>query len=83
MKFLENLRDIQCFLGMLIYYKWFVPDFSTIAKPLVLLLRKKVEFVRGDSEEGIHFIFKNSLSLAPLLATQIFTNLLLFRQMRL
>ena len=44
MKVLENLRDIQCFLGMLVYYWRFVPDFSTIAKPLVLLLLGKVEF---------------------------------------
>ena len=44
MKVPENLRDIQCFLGMLVYYRRFVPDFSTFAEPLVLLLHGKVEF---------------------------------------
>lgn len=68
MKVLENLRDIQCFLGMLVYYRQFVPDFSSIAKPLVLLLRKKVEFCWGESQQKAFTLLKNSLSLALLLA---------------
>ena len=47
MKVPENLRDIQCFLSILVYYRRFVPEFSTIAKPLVLILRGKVEFCWG------------------------------------
>ena len=38
MKTPENLRDIQCFLGMLGYYKRFVPEFATLAEPLTYLL---------------------------------------------
>ena len=68
MKVPENLRDIQCFLGMLVYYRQFVPDFSTIAKPLVLLLRGKVKFCWGESQQKAFTLLKNSLSLAPLLA---------------
>lgn len=38
MKTPENLRDIQCFLGMLGYYRRFVPKFATLAEPLTYLL---------------------------------------------
>ena len=41
MKVPENLRDIQCFLVMLVYYRRFVPNSSTIAEPLVLLIAEK------------------------------------------
>ena len=38
MKTPENLRDIQCFLGMLGYYRRFVFEFATLAEPLTYLL---------------------------------------------
>ena len=38
MKTPENLRYIQCFLGMLCYYRRFVPKFATLAEPLTYLL---------------------------------------------
>ena len=68
MKVLENLRDIQCFLDMLVYYRQFIPDFSTNDKTLVLLLHVKVEFCWGESQQKAFTLLKNSLSLAPLLA---------------
>ena len=38
MKTPENLRDIQCFLVMLGYYRRFVPKFATLLEPLTYLL---------------------------------------------
>ena len=56
------------FLGHVSLLKRFVPDFSTIVEPLVLLLRGKVEFCWGESQQKAFTLLKNSLSLAPLLA---------------
>ena len=38
MKTPDNLRDIQCFLGMLGYYRRFLSKFATLAEPLNYLL---------------------------------------------
>ena len=65
MKTPENICDIQCFLGMLVYYRYFIPNFATIAKPLTLLLRDKILFNWGRTTTIE--ILKNSLVSTPLL----------------
>ena len=37
-----NVDDLQCYLGLLNYYRHFLPNVSTILAPLNMLLRKKV-----------------------------------------
>ena len=44
-----NMRDIQCFLWMLVYYRRFIPDFAKTAELLTHLLRGKVPFVLGEA----------------------------------
>ena len=56
MKTPENLRDVQCFLGMLGYYRQFVPEFATLAEPLTFLLLGKV-FLSGGRSRKMHLIF--------------------------
>ena len=36
----RNMKDVQKFLGLANYYKWFVKDFAMIAKPLHETMRK-------------------------------------------
>jgi hypothetical protein len=36
--------DIRCFLGLAGYYRWFIKDFSKIAKPMMKLLEKNKAF---------------------------------------
>ena len=36
----RNMKDVQKFLGLANYYRWFVKDFATIAKPLHETMRK-------------------------------------------
>ena len=36
----RSMKDVQKFLGLANYYKWFVKDFATIAKPLHETMRK-------------------------------------------
>jgi hypothetical protein len=39
-----TMRQIQSFLGLVGYYRRFIPDFSRIAKPMTELLKKGVKF---------------------------------------
>ena len=45
---LENLKQLQAFLGTAGYYRQYLPDFTTVAKPLDQLTSKGV----GRVEEG-------------------------------
>jgi len=36
----RNVKDVQKFLGLANYYRWFVKDFAKIAKPLHEIMRK-------------------------------------------
>lgn len=68
MKSLENLRDIQCFIGILVYYRRFIPEFARLAEPLTFLLRGKVPFERKEEQEiTFNKLYKKLMS-APLLA---------------
>ena len=43
-----NVKGIQSFLGHAEFYRWFIKDFSKIAKPLSNLLNKDVVFVFNE-----------------------------------
>jgi len=37
----KSMKDVQKFLGLANYYRWFVKDFAKIAKSLYKMMRKK------------------------------------------
>jgi len=39
----KSVKDVQKFLGLANYYKWFVKDFAKIAKPLHEMTRKEIK----------------------------------------
>jgi hypothetical protein len=39
-----SVLQIRGFLGLVVYYRRFIPDFSRIAKPMTELLKKGVKF---------------------------------------
>ena len=41
---LRNMKDVQKFLELANYYKWFVKDFTRMAKPLHEMTRKDVKW---------------------------------------
>ena len=62
------VREIRSFIGMCIYYRRFIPNFSAIAKPLVYLTNKFAKF-EWTQECQIAFDFlKESFKTVPLLA---------------
>ena len=40
---LRNVKDVQNFLGLANYHKWFVKDFAKIAKLLHEMMRKETK----------------------------------------
>ena len=40
---LKSVRNMQKFLGLANYYRWFVKDFARVTKPLHEIMRKEVK----------------------------------------
>ncbi|NXE66350.1 TF26 protein, partial [Calcarius ornatus] len=51
MKMPENKKDLQQALGLLVFWRKHIPDFSIIARPLYNLLRKGVKWDWTPSQE--------------------------------
>jgi hypothetical protein len=64
----SSVSEIQSFLGLAGYYRCFLPNFSSIAKPLSRLLEKGVLFVWSSDCEVNYQTLKNKLVDAPILA---------------
>lgn len=62
------LRDVRSFVGLCAYYRRFVPDFSTICKPLFMLTKKGQPFVWGPAQAEAMSTMKKLLTEAPILS---------------
>jgi hypothetical protein len=69
----DDQKELQRFLGLCVYYRKFVKDFSRIAKPLYHLVGDDVRFVRSDQCEKTFEILKEKLTTAPTLAHPDYT----------
>ena len=63
-----NVADVRSFLGLAVYFRKFVPHFSTIAHPLHKLLRAREPWLWTDACENAFNTLKTKLAEAPLLA---------------
>ena len=45
---LHTVKEIRSFLGLCSYYRRFVPDFTTLARPLIMLTEKNQEFLWAE-----------------------------------
>jgi hypothetical protein len=63
-----TVRQIQSFLGLVGYYRRFIPDFSRIAKPMTELLKKGVKFEWSQNCEDAFHALRQHLTTAPVLA---------------
>ena len=64
----KDLHDVRSFLGLCSYYRRFIKDFSSIAKPLTQLTEKERDFVWGTAQEEAWLDLKRRLVNAPILA---------------
>ena len=49
----RSTKDVQKFLGLANYYRWFVKDFARITKPLYEMTRKETKWNWGETAESI------------------------------
>ena len=68
-----NLKNLRSFLGLASYYRRFIPNFSSVARPLHILTRKNVQFDWTRECQKAFDTLKKLLTQAPLLAYPDFT----------
>ncbi|GJV75388.1 putative reverse transcriptase domain-containing protein, partial [Tanacetum coccineum] len=59
---------VRSFLGLAGYYRWFIENFSKIAKSLTILTQKCKTFDWGKEQENVFQTLKDKLCNAPVLA---------------
>ena len=64
----RSVGDVRSFMGLCSYYRRFVPDFSTVAKPLASLTEKNSVFRWEEKESQAFHQLKHRLTTAPILA---------------
>ena len=62
------VKDVRSFLGMAGYYRRFIREFSTVARPMNKLLEKDVPFAWTEDVDGSFQVLKKALSSAPILS---------------
>jgi hypothetical protein len=66
-KALKDVRGIKRFIGMAGYYRRFIEVFSKIARPMIALLAKKVEFKWTPACQEYFEMLKKKLTTTPVL----------------
>ena len=64
----SSKSEVRSFLGMVGYYRRFIPDFANKAHPIQQLTRVKSDFIWGTQQEEAFEALKNALVHPPVLA---------------
>ena len=62
-----NVKEVQSFIGLCNYYRFFIKDFAKIANPFHKLTRKNVQFVWGKDQQDAFDKLKHIFTSAPIL----------------
>ena len=65
----RSVKDVQKFLGLANYYRWFVKDFAKIAKPLHETTRKGKKWEWGEKQQKAFEKLKRRFMMEPVLVT--------------
>ena len=68
----KSMKDVQKFLGLANYYRWFVKDFTTIAKLLHETTRKDKKWNWGERQQKAFEELKKRFMMEPVLVTPDF-----------
>ena len=63
----KSISDVRRFMGLASYYRKFIKDFSTVAKPLFDLFRGEQQFKWGENQEKSFRLLKEKLTTTPVL----------------
>ena len=61
------MKDVQKFLGLANYYRWFVKDFAKIAKPLHEMTRKETKWSWRKRQQKAFEKLKEKFTTEPVL----------------
>jgi len=61
------MKDMQKFLGLANYYRWFVKDFAKIARPLYEMMRKENKWSWGERQQIAFEELKERFTTEPVL----------------
>ncbi len=62
-----NVHDLRCFLGLTNYFRKFILGYSSIARPLMDLLKDQARWVWTPAQDGAFKGLKLALTSAPVL----------------
>ena len=63
----KSVFDLQNFLGLAGYYRWFIEDFSQLTVPMTRLIWKRVKYEWDDLCEKAFQELKRRLTTTPIL----------------
>jgi hypothetical protein len=69
----RSTKDARGFIGICVYYRMFIFEFSIIAAPIIRLFKKSVRFVWGEEQQAAMDNLKRMLTEAPVLITLDFS----------
>ena len=64
----RTVKEVRSFLGLCSYYRRFVPEFATIARPLIKLTEKNQDFEWTQEQEEAWDLLKTKLTTSPTLS---------------
>ena len=65
----KSVKDVQKFLGLANYYRWFVKDFAKIERPLHEITRKENKWSWGERQQKAFEELKKRFMTEPVLVT--------------
>ena len=69
----KTVREVARFVGMLNYFRKFIPDFAQLAAPLNMLRKKNVPFVWGEEQAQVFEKLKMAITSPPVLSIPDFS----------
>jgi len=63
----KSVKNVQKFLGLANYYRWFVKDFAKIARPLHEMTRKETKWSWGEKQKKVFEELKERFMTKPVL----------------
>ena len=69
----QNLKDVRAFLGFTGFYRYFVPNYSKIARPLIELTKKAVPFHWDEAQLKAFETLKSLMCSRPVLKQPDYT----------